>query len=115
MRPSRGAERANLGERTRKLAFASAAVVLLGIAAFLTLSDPGSRHSGDAHSKRAAGASAIQTRSPAASESGGTSDPRETPSSASPAPSTAPTPASATRREGEARRAPSVAPREARG
>jgi len=115
MRPSRGAERANLGERTRKLAFAGAAVVLLGIAALLTLGDPGSRRSGDASRfKRPTGASAIQTRSTAASESGMTGDARGSATPPSPAASTAPTPASATRHEWESKSAPSVAPREAR-
>ncbi len=85
MTPSHGSARkgAEASDRKRKLAFASAAVVLLGITAFLTLGDSGSLRWGDSRSERPAGQSAIRTGSPAVSEPGGTTDPRGSPSPAS--------------------------------
>jgi hypothetical protein len=101
-------------DRKRKLAFVSAAVMLLGITSFLALRHPGPVHRRDAHPERPAGQSAIQTEPPAVSEPGVTGDARGSPTPVSPAPSSTPTPARATRREGEARNAPAVVPREAR-
>jgi hypothetical protein len=103
-----------MSERRRKLAFASAAVVLLGITAFLTLRDSGSLHWGDARPERPAGPSPIRTGSPAVSEPGGAPDPHGSSRPASSAPSSALPPAVVTRDEDEARNAPAVAPDDAR-
>jgi hypothetical protein len=100
-------------ERTRKLSFASASVLLLGITAFLTLGDPGSSRRGDARSERPAGSPATRTKSAAASEPGGATYPRGSSSPAPSAPSTAPSPGGVTENEAEAGNAPTVAPREA--
>jgi hypothetical protein len=101
-------------ERKRKLAFASAAIVLLGITAFLTLDNSGSLLWGGARSERPAGAFPIRTGAPATSEPGGTTDPRGSLPPASPAQMTPPSPVGVTRDEGEARNAPAVVPRDAR-
>src|SRR4051812_6501229 len=103
-----------MGDRRRKLAFAGAAVVLLGITGFLALRDPVPALQRDARTERPAGPSAIRTEPPGKSQSDGTGEGHGSPPSASPTPSPAPSPASATRGEGEARNAPAVAPREAR-
>ena len=103
-----------MGDRRRKLAFAGAAVVLLGITGFLALRDPGPALQRDARTERPTGPSAIRTEPSGMSESDGNGDGRGSPPSGSPAPSTTPSPASATRGEAEARNAPAVAPRDAR-
>jgi hypothetical protein len=101
-------------DRHRKVAFASAAVVLLGITVFLTLRDPGLGPRHAAPLLRPAGTTTIRTGPPPASEPGeadgsGNASPRS-----SPTPSTSSAPASATRGEREAKNAPAIAPREAR-
>jgi hypothetical protein len=101
-------------ERKRRLAFASVAVVLLGITEFLTLDNSDSSRWSDARSARPAGRSAIQSGSLGVSEPGGTIDPRGSSFPASPAASTAPSPAGITREEAEAGSAPAVAPGDAR-
>jgi hypothetical protein len=93
---------------------ASAAVVLLGITAFLTLGDVGSLRWGDARSERPTGRSVIRTGSPAVSEPGGTTDPRGSPLPAPPAPSTAPSSTGITRYEADATDAPAMAPGDTR-
>jgi hypothetical protein len=50
-----------MSDRLRKLAFASAAVVLLGITAFSTLREPGPPARHDARPQQPAGTSAIRT------------------------------------------------------
>jgi hypothetical protein len=99
-------------DHRRKRAFASAAFVLLGITAVLTLGDPGSPLRDDARSERPRGSPAIRTGSPAVAERAGVTEARRSPLSVAPAPSTAP--AIATRGEHEANSAPAVAPRDAR-
>jgi hypothetical protein len=103
-----------VGERRRKLAFAGAAVVLVGITGFLALRDPSSAIQRDAQPKRPAGPSAIRAEPPAGSEVGATGHAPGSPPPGSPALSPTPSPASATRGEGEVRNAPAIAPREAR-
>ena len=102
-----------MGERRRKLVFAGAAAVLLGITLVLTLRDSDPVHRRDAPPSRRAEQSAIRTDPPAGPESGVTGPARESTTPASAEPSTMPTPASAPRHEGEARSAPAIAPREA--
>src|SRR3954468_7371693 len=102
-----------MGERRRKIVFAGAAAVLLGITLVLTLRESGPAHRRDARPQRRAHQSAIRTDPPAGPESGVTRDARESTTPASAEPSTMPTPANAPRREGEARKAPAIAPREA--
>jgi hypothetical protein len=103
-----------VGARQRKLAFAGAAVMLLGITGFLALRDPGSALQRDAQPERPTGPSAIRVEPPAGSVAGVTGHaPRSRPP-ATPAASPTPSPASGTRGEGEVRNAPAVAPREAR-
>jgi hypothetical protein len=103
-----------VGERQRKLAFAGAAVMLLGITGFLALRDPGSALERDPQAERPAGPSAIRAEPPAGSEVGATGHAPGSPPPASPALSRTPSPASATRGEGEVRNAPAVAPHQAR-
>ena len=103
-----------MGERQRKLAFAGAALVLLGITGFLALRAPSSAIQRDAQPERPAGASAIRAEPPAWSEVGATGHAPGSPPPASPALSPTPSPASTTGGEGEVRNAPAVAPREAR-
>jgi hypothetical protein len=96
------------------LAFASAAVLLLGITAFLTLGDSGSLRWGDSRSERPAGRSAIRTESPAVSKPRGTTDPGGSPSRTPPSPSKVPSLVGVTRDEAEAKSAPAIAPGDAR-
>jgi hypothetical protein len=102
-----------MGERRRKLVFAGAAAVLLGITLVLALGESSPVHRPDARPERRADQSAIRTDPPAGPESGVTGDARESTTPASAEPSTMPPPASAPRHEGEARSAPAIAPREA--
>src|SRR3954452_21334484 len=101
-----------MGERRRKLVFAGAAAVLLGITLVLTLRESGPAHWRDARPERRAHQSAIRTDPPAGPESGVNGDARESTTPASAEPSTMPTPASAPRHEREARSAPAIAPRD---
>jgi hypothetical protein len=101
-------------DRHRKVAFASAAVVLLGITIFLALRDPGLGPRHDTPPLRPAGTTTIRTGPPPASESGeadgsGNASPRSSPTA-----STSSAPAFATQGEREAKSPPAVAPREAR-
>jgi hypothetical protein len=102
-----------MSERRRKLVFAGAAAVLLGITLVLTLRESGPVHRRDAGPERRADQSAIWTDPPARPESGVIGDAPESTTPASAEPSTKPTPAGAPRHEGEARSAPAIAPREA--
>ena len=94
------------GRTRRKLVFAGAAAVLLGITLVLTLRESGPVHRRDARPERRADQSAIRTDPPARPESGVIGDARESTTPASAEPSTMPTPASAPRHEGEAAEAP---------
>jgi len=102
-----------MGERRRKLIFAGAAAVLLGITLVLALGESSPVHRPDARPERRADQSAIRTDPPAGPDSGVTGDARESNTPASAEPSTMPTPASAPRHERETRNAPAIAPREA--
>jgi hypothetical protein len=102
-----------MGERRRKLVFASAAAVLLGITLMLTLRESGPVQRRDARPERRADQSAIRTDPPAGTESGVTGPARESTTPASAEPSTMPAPANAPRREGEVTSAPAIAPRQA--
>src|SRR4051794_18686833 len=102
-----------MGERRRKLVFAGAAAVLLGITLVLTLRESGPAHRRDARRERRADQSAIRPDPPTGPESGVIGDARESTTPAPAEPSTMPTPASAPRHEGEARNAPAIAPGEA--
>ena len=101
-------------EPGRKLAFAVAALVLLGIAGLLALRDSGPADERDGRPERRAGPPAIRAEPSARSEPGAISEARDSPPTVPPSPSATPSPASATAVEGEARNAPAVAPREAR-
>jgi hypothetical protein len=103
-----------MSDRRRKLAFASAAVVLLGITVFSTLREPGPRARHDARPQQSAGTSAIRTGAPPASELGESGDPDEATRRLPRAPSPSSSPAAATLGEREAKNPPAVAPREAR-
>ncbi|HEU4650957.1 MAG TPA: hypothetical protein VFS49_06040, partial [Croceibacterium sp.] len=59
-----------MGERRRKLVFAGAAAVLLGITLVLALGESGPVHRRDARPERRADQSAIRTDPPAGPESG---------------------------------------------
>ena len=101
-----------MSDRRRKLAFASAAVVLLGITAVSTLREPGPPARHDARPQQPAGTSAIRTEPLPASElgqGGGEATPRF-----SPAPSTSSSSTGRTQGEREAKSPPAVAPRKAR-
>jgi hypothetical protein len=101
-----------MSDRRRKLAFASAAVALLGITAFSTLREPGPPARHDARPQQPAGTSAIRTEPLPASElgqGGGEATPRFSPAPSTNSSSTAPT-----QGEREAKSPPAVAPREAR-
>jgi hypothetical protein len=100
-------------DRRRKLAFASAAGVLLGITVFSTLREPGPPPRHAARPQQPADISAIRTEPLPESELGRNGDSQTTPRF-SPAPSTSPSPAAATQGEREAKSPPAVAPREAR-
>src|SRR3954467_8845392 len=102
-----------MGERRRKLVFAGAAAVLLGITLVLTLRESGPMHRRDARHERRADQAAIRTDPLAEPESGVTGPARDPPTPAPAEPPTMPTPASEPRREGEARSAPAIAPRQA--
>jgi hypothetical protein len=100
-------------DRQRRVAFASAAVVLLGITVVLTLRHPGLGPRHVVRPQRPPGTTTIRTGSPPASE------PRESDGSRSTAPSSALAPSAsptlpATRGEGEPKNAPAVTRREAR-
>lgn len=97
----------------RKLAFASAVVVLLGLTAFVTIRESGHAPGPDGRPERAASNYAIQTGPPPALDPGETDDPRWAYPPSSPAPVTTPSPVLASRAEGEAKNAPAVAPYEA--
>jgi hypothetical protein len=100
-------------DRQRKVAFASAAVVLLGISVVLTLRDPGLGRRHDARQQRPGGTTSIRTESPPASEPLESDGSRNISASSAPVPSASPAPP-ATRGERETKNAPAVAPREAR-
>jgi len=99
-----------MSDRRRKLAFASVALLLLGIAVVLTLLGP--RH--DARRQQPAGASGIRTGLVSASKLHENGEPDETTPPARPTPSHSPSPAAGAQGEREAKRPPAVAPRQAR-
>ena len=102
-----------MSDRRRKLAFASAAVVLLGITAVSTLREAGPPARRDARPQQPAGTSPIRTEPLRASESGqggGEASPRFSPEPSTSSSSIAPT----TQGEREAKSPPAVAPRDAR-
>jgi len=103
-----------MSDRRRKFAFASAAVVLLGITVFSTLREPGPPPRHDARPQQPADTSAIRTERLPTSELGQDGDSHEATPRSSPAPSTSSAPAATTQREREAKSPPAVAPREAR-
>jgi len=98
----------------RKLVFASAAVVLLGITVLSTLREPGTPPRHDARPQQPADTSAIRTEPLPASELGQNGDSHEATPRFSPAPSTSSSSAAATQGEREPTSPPAVAPREAR-
>jgi hypothetical protein len=100
--------------RPRVVAFASAAVVLLGITGFLALREPGPASRHDARPHQPVGTAAIRTGPPRALERREMGDSRAASATSSPAPVTTPSPPRATRGEGEPKSAPAVAPRDAR-
>lgn len=101
-----------MSDRRRKLAFASAVVVSLGITIFSTLREGPSPRT-DARPQRPADTSAIRTEPLPESEPGRNGDSQATPRF-SPAPSTSSWSAAATNGEREAKSPPAVAPRMAR-
>src|SRR5687768_3852458 len=101
-------------DRRRKLVFARAAVVLLGITAFSMLREPSPPPQHDARPQQPAGISAIRTEPFPASELGQDGDSRDATPRSSAAPSTSSSSAAATEGEREAMSPPAVAPREAR-
>jgi hypothetical protein len=103
-----------MSDRRRKLAFASAAVVLLGITVFSTLREPGPPPRHDARPQQPADTSAIRTERLPTSELGQDGDSHEATPRSSGAPSTSSSSAAATQGEREAKSPPAVAPREAR-
>jgi hypothetical protein len=103
-----------MSDRRRKLAFASAAVVLLGITAVSTLREAGPPARRDARPQQPAGTSAIRTVPLPASELGQDGDAREATPRLSPAPSTSSSSTPPTQGEREAKSPPAVAPRKAR-
>jgi hypothetical protein len=103
----------SLGERRRKLAFAGAALMLLGSAGLLALRDPGPAPRRDVRPERLASPPAIRSEPLIGSAPDAIGDSRGSPPSASPATSTTPYPVSDTRGESEARNAPAVSPRDA--
>jgi hypothetical protein len=103
-----------MSDRRRKLAFASAAVVLLGITAVSTLGEAGPPARRDARPQQPAGTSAIRTEPLPASELGQDGDAREATPRLSPAPSTSSSSTAPTQGEQEAKSPPAVAPRKAR-
>jgi hypothetical protein len=103
-----------MSDRRRKLAFASAAVVLLGITAFSTLREPGRPPRHDARPQQPGDTSVIRTEPLPASELGQDGDSHEATPRSSPTPSTSSSSAAATQDEREATSPPAVAPREAR-
>ena len=103
-----------MSDRRRKLAFASAAVVLLGITAVSTLREAGPPARRDARQQQPAGTSAIRTEPVPASELGQDGDAHEATPRLSPAPSTSSSSTAPTQGEREAKSPPAVAPRKAR-
>ena len=103
-----------MSDRRRKLACASAAVVLLGITAVSTLREAGPPARRDARPQQPAGTSAIRTEPLPASEFGQDGDAREATPRLSPAPSTSSSSTPPTQGEREAKSPPAVAPRKAR-
>ena len=103
-----------MSDRRRKLAFASAAVVLLGITAFSALREPAPRPRQDARPQQPADTSEIRTEPVSTSELGHDGDSHEATPRFSPAPSTNSSSAAAAQGEREAKNPPAVAPRKAR-
>ena len=103
-----------MNNRRRKLAFASAAVVLLGITAFSALREPDPPLRHGARPQQPADTSAIRTEPLPASELGQDGDAREATPRLSPAPSTSSSSTAPTQGEREAKSPPAVAPRKAR-
>jgi hypothetical protein len=103
-----------MSDRRRKLAFASAAVVLLGITAVSTLREAGPPGRRDARPQRPAGTSAIRTEPLPASKLGQDGNPREAAPRLSPTPSTSSSSTAPTQGEREAKSPPAVASRNAR-
>jgi hypothetical protein len=103
-----------MSDRRRMLAFASAAVVLLGITAVSTLREAGPPARRDARPHQPAGTSAIRTVPLPASELGQDGDAGEATPRPSPAPSTNSSSTASTQGEREAKSPPAVAPRKAR-
>jgi hypothetical protein len=103
-----------MSDRRRKLAFASAAVVLLGITVFSTLREPGPPPRHDARPQQPADTTAIRAERLPTSEPGQDGDSHEATPRSSGAPSTSSASAAATQGEREAKSPPAVAPREAR-
>jgi hypothetical protein len=99
-------------DRNRKLVFAGAAIMLLGITGLLALRGSSSSENRGPRPERRSGPAAIRAEPSLGSESDAIGNARSSPSPASPASSIPPV--GATRAEGEARKAPAVAPREAR-
>ena len=103
-----------MSDRRRKLVFASAALVLLGITAFSTLREPGPPPRHDARPQQPADSSGIRTQPLPGSEFGQDGETHEaTPRSSAEPPTSSSSPA-ATEGEGEAKSPPAVAPRKAR-
>jgi hypothetical protein len=103
-----------MSDRRRKIALASAAVVLLGITAVSTLREAGPPARRDARPQQLAGTSAIRTEPLPASELGQDGDAREATPRLSPAPSTSSSSTAPAQGEREAKSPPAVAPRKAR-
>ena len=103
-----------MSDRRRKLAFASAAVVLLGITAFSTLrqADPPARR--EARRQQSADTAGIRADALPKSGFGQTGDAHEAAPRSSAAASTSSSSTAPTHGEGEAKRPPAVAPRSAR-
>jgi len=103
-----------VSERQRKLAFASAALLLLAITGFVALREPGLAPGRDAEPQQPAStAAAIRTR-PAPLEPSDAQGSQGTTQRSSPAPATRSSTASVAQREREAKNAPAVAPGDAR-
>jgi hypothetical protein len=103
-----------VSDQRRKCAFASVALVLLGITVFLTLRDPGSGSRQDSRAQPPTGTTRIATGPPPAFGAGEPDGSRNTTQPSAPAPSTSSAPASATRGEREPENAPAIAPQDAR-
>jgi hypothetical protein len=103
-----------MSDRRRKLAFASAAVVLLGITAVSTLREAAPPARPGPRPQQPASTSAIRTEPLPASELGQDDNAREATPQLSPAPSTGSSSTARTQGEREAKSPPAVAPRIAR-